>query len=60
MPGRFNILRDFHMIVTPDRSNTFKSLYIKQKSLQNYGRIFFGSSLSDTASNPPAENNVKL
>lgn len=34
MPGRFNILRDFHMVLNPGGStDRYKQCYIKQKSL---------------------------
>lgn len=34
MPGRFNVLRDFHIVLNPGSStDKYKQCYIKQKSL---------------------------
>ena len=44
-PGRFNVLRDFHLVLNPGAStDKYKSCYVKQKQFNNYGRVKFGSS----------------
>ena len=49
------------MVLNPGASvNKYKQCYIRQKSLSNYGRVFYGSSSLGDAAFPPSEHDITL
>lgn len=54
-PGRFNVIRDFKMYVSPGyRQDYYKKIVLLQRDLYSSGRFYFGTS-GNANNNPPGD-----